>query len=181
MEMNKTPRLQNSPQSTMAAPLEDFLRPLEQIGGALHAVAHPHPAPEPSLPGPTRSLPITAESVSAAIEESLAMLRQLKDTVSKVTGEVQDGSLQRLSEQLSRRQGIRKRPYSMLLAQPHLKINAAMGCLARMPLPPLGALSPRRQVPPLTSMHNRSTSASSLASRASLSSQLAEAWEPYLK
>lgn len=168
---------------------------------------------------------------------------------------LQDGSLQRLSQQLvdSRQEKPRQRPYSMLLAQvglagvqgrmggrhcvagcwsaaagpkrlqpggqplrrpaltrptaphssaptlqPHLKLNAAMGCLARMPLPPLRGFSfPQASLEPLEphgsgssgqaggsssrAAHARQASSSSLISRASYSSQLAEAWQPYFK
>ena len=140
-----------------------------------------------------RHIPITSQSVSTAIADSLLALRKLKETVSRVTSDVQDGSLQRLSEQLSIRQPQRRRPYSMLLAQPHMKLNAAMGCLARMPLPPLRALAPGQNgadhsnttsfygPAPFGSHHRRTASTSSMASRASISSQLAETWEPYLK
>lgn len=82
--------------------------------------------------------------------------------------------------------------------QPHLKLNAAMGCLARMPLPPLRGFSfPHASLEPLEPhgsgssgqaggsssrvAHARQASSSSLISRASYSSQLAEAWQPYFK
>jgi len=79
------------------------------------------------------------------------------------------------------------------LLQPHLKLNAAMGCLARMPLPPLRGFSfPHASLEPLEphggssssgsrAAHARQASTSSLMSRASYSSQLAEAWQPYFK
>lgn len=79
--------------------------------------------------------------------------------------------------------------------QPHLKLNAAMGCLARMPLPALRTFSfPHASLEPLEMPsgggglpsrfggHGRhNASSASLASRASHASQLAEAWQPYLK
>jgi len=190
--------------------LESFIAPLGKIGDAFHAVTHPHEhdsvesknastaanadfsvstSPLP-VAAPERLLPVTSESVSAAIAESLVALRQLKETVSRVTSDVQDGSLQRLSEQLSMQRAPRRKPYSMLLAQPHVKLTAAMGCLARMPLPHVRALAPGLQQhqmnqnpgpAPSTGNHRRSASMGSMTSRASLSSQLADAWEPYLK
>ena len=77
--------------------------------------------------------------------------------------------------------------------QPHLKLNAAMGCLARTPLPGVRTLSfPDAQLGPVGGAPGgggglpASASTSSLASRASqhssqLAAQLAEAWRPYLK
>jgi hypothetical protein len=183
--------------------LETFITPLEKIGDAFQAVMHsehdttaattaePNPYTSPPLPSPPqqRLLPVTTESVSATIAESLAALRQLKETVSRVTSDVQDGSLQRLSEQLSMQQPPRRKPYSMLLAQPHVKLTAAMGCLARMPLPHFKALVPGSHqsqaggssTAPVIGNHRRSASMGSMTSRASFSSQLADAWEPYLK
>jgi hypothetical protein len=213
------PQRQNEQQGSHL-PLENFITPLERLGDAFHAVTHPQehgastgdnkrapfttsndlsssPAPSspslpPSLPAPQKLLPVTSESVSAAIAESLVALRKLKETVSRVTSDVQDGSLQRLSEQLSMKQAPRRKPYSMLLAQPHVKLTAAMGCLARMPLPHFRALVPgsnQHQInnnnnpgaAPVIGNHHRSASMGSMTSRASFSSQLADAWEPYLK
>lgn len=204
-----TQQQQQQQASTSPLSLETYIKPLERLGNALQAVTNPQhqekkedPAPGSTQP-PPRLIPITSQSVSAAIADSLTALRNLKDTVSRVTSDVQDGSLQRLSQQLSMRQPQRRRPYSMLLAQPHVKLNAAMGCLARMPLPPLRAFIPGGSAgnvdhhyhpgsgsqpgfPTTTGggnlgYHRRTTSTSSMASRASISSQLAEAWEPYLK
>jgi hypothetical protein len=72
-----------------------------------------------------------------------------------------------------------------------LKLNAALGCLARMPLPALRAFSfPHASLEPLdtpvvassgSGLSVREASNASLASRASYSSQLAEAWQPYFK
>lgn len=128
----------------------------------------------------------TATSISETIAESLSLIRQLKDTVTKVTSDVQDGSLQRLSQQLHRQPPPVRLPYSILLSQPHLKLQGSMGCLARMPLPAFvfgQDTSPRESGlnPVASSRHHRNPSMSSLASRNSVSSNLAEAWEPYLK
>lgn len=113
----------------------------------------------------------------------------------RLTTEVQEGSLQRLGKQLADSSGRkeppapRRRPYSVFLSQPHLKLNGSMGCLARMPLPPLrgstglaglevgapaggGGMRGGLGHPPGAS----SASLSSLGSTG-----LAQAWEPYLK
>jgi hypothetical protein len=214
---------QSSSHSSSSLSLESFITPLEKIGDAFHAATHPHeshdaavkdnitsksstdvvsPPPSPPSPSPPRLIPVTSQAVSSAISESLIALHQLKETVSRVTSDVQDGSLQRLSEQLSMQQAPRRKPYSMLLAQPHLKLTAAMGCLARMPLPHVRALVPGSSqnhhhhgsggvsgssssgpgpVPVVGSHHRRSASMGSMTSRASFTSQLADAWEPYLK
>ncbi|PRW57399.1 TRIGALACTOSYLDIACYLGLYCEROL chloroplastic [Chlorella sorokiniana] len=141
---------------------------------------------------------LSSQTITDTIQDSVALLKQLKESVQQLTGNVQDGSLQRLSQQLadSRGEKPRRRAYSMLLAQPHLKLNAAMGCLARMPLPPLRGFSfPHASIEPLEphgsssgqvgggsrAAHTRQASTSSLMSRASYSSQLAEAWQPYFK
>jgi hypothetical protein len=250
--------------------LEDFMRPLEQLGGqvgdVLHSMAHPrqhHSGGQEQEQGGARpavggdsgggtldAVPMPAapppQPLAAAIHESVALLQQVRQSVERLTGNVQDGSLQRLSQQLadSRQAPARRRPYSMLLAQvrgwggggagrrlsaearapaclqahgrmmlaallagwvapanrllpapsrplqPHLKLNAALGCLARMPLPALRAFSfPHASLEPgeagggggAGGLHARQASSSSLLSRASYSSQLAEAWQPYLK
>lgn len=124
-----------------------------------------------------RSLPVTSDDVAVAMKNAEAVLSDLRSTVVRLTQEIQDGSLQRLSEQLSRKGPSKRRPHSVLLAVPHLKLNAAMGCLARMPLPALQGVLGFPGEPQLTSS-KRNASTSSLAS---FSSQLAEAWEPYLK
>lgn len=192
--------------SVTSSSIEAFLNPLTEHL-SVRAVARPEKKKEtattillPEQPLSNKLIPVTSETVTAAIQDSLALLQQLKSTVSQVTSDVQDGSLQRLSEQLSRKQEHRRRPYSMLLAQPHLKINAAMGCLARMPLPPLRAFTlgviqddggtggvashipgSLREQHQSSVVHRRNASTSSLASKASMSSQMIEAWEPYLK
>eukprot|EP00887_Chlorella_sp_A99_P007649 scaffold20.g7649.t1 len=134
---------------------------------------------------PSRLISLSADAITASIHDTVAALQQLKESVGRLTGDVQDGSLQRLSRQLaeSRRSPARRRPYSMLLAQPHLKLNASMGCLARAPLPSFRALSlPHALSGPLDAAAlRRAASVSSLASRNSVSSQLVESLEPYLK
>lgn len=186
---------------------------------------------------------LSSQAITATIQDSVALLHHVKDSVEALTSNVQDGSLQRLSQQLadSRQAPPRRRPYSLLLAQvgwtgmgcyawvpwaaagqvgtlllrmlrsprhplplsclqPHLKINAALGCLARMPLPALRAFSfPQASLEPLdfsppgasarsaaapaasTAAPARRGPTASLLSRASPSSALAEAWQPYLK
>ena len=85
-------------------------------GGA----AEPSGAP-PTAAAPLPSLPLlpSPDSLSATIAESMALLQQVRQSVAQLTGNVQDGSLQRLSQQLadSRQAPPRRRPYSMLLAQ----------------------------------------------------------------
>jgi hypothetical protein len=188
------------------ARLEDFSRPLEGSSGADSTLAlvpatrlsvgdggssssSATAADAPALPPPERLLPVSAESVAGAIAGSLAALTRLRADVGGATADVQEGSLQRLSEQLSRRAPPRRRPYSPFLATPHLKLSAAIGCLARMPLPTAPRLFPPRAAdsgPPSAAgssarAHRRSASQGSLASRASRASALADAWEPYLK
>lgn len=211
---NHDDSIQDSATSQALTSLENFIKPLDHVGEVIQHAVKPKEnvsnestakqssvSQESSTTGPHPILPVTAESISNAIAESLSILKQIKENVNKMTGEVQGGSLQRFSDHLSRRSTHRRRPYSILLAQPHVKLNAAMGCLARMPLPPLtglarlGSLSEVSEngtatylgggtVPNASStglLHRRDASTTSLASRASFSSQLAEAWEPYLK
>ena len=203
-----------------------------------------------SLGQPGRLLGLSPDAISATLQDSVALLQQVRESVGRLTGNVQDGSLQRLSQQLAESRGMpqRRRPYSMLLAQvgshfgggagqeecrcwltaawialrhrqralsnlpphhlppvrpaaslppsllqPYLKLNAALGCLARMPLPALRAFSfPHASLEPLdptgSGAHSsgvaaggRQASTSSLVSRASYSSNLAEQWQPYFK
>ena len=87
-------------------------------GGALAALASPR-----------QLLGLSADAVTAGIQESVALLQQIKSSVSQLAGDVQDGSLQRLSRQLadSRRAPPRRRSYSMLLAQ----VGPSLSCLFR--------------------------------------------------
>lgn len=148
---------------------------------------------------------MTADEISTAIRNSAALLSELKESVVRLTDSVQDGSLQRLSDQLGGRGAAKKRPRSLLLGPSFIKLNAAMGCLARMPLPAVsGVLGFPAQLGSGGGnvgggedgdgsgdnvmimagggggggLRNRNASTASLAS---LSSQIAEAWEPYLK
>ena len=192
-----------------AKPLETFIKPLEKIGETLHIteqdtesklyIENKSSREEEDekvihrIDGDAQLIPFTAESVRNAISESLEFINHIKDNVNRLTGDVQDGSLQRLSDQLSRKATPRQWPYSVLLAQPHIKLNAAMGCLARMPLPPFMGLAsmagpsnanymvPMQPVREPTTSFGREASTTSIASRGSFSSQLAEVWEPYLK
>lgn len=174
------------------APAEDgfslapYVRPISESETTETDEPLGHPANRVPAPAPAAVPITTATSISEAIAESLSLIRQLKDTVSKVTGDVQDGSLQRLSQQLHRQPPPVRLPYSILLSQPHLKLQGSMGCLARMPLPSLAfghdtSLRESCLDPATSGRHNRNPSMSSLASRNSISSNLAEAWEPYLK
>ena len=135
-----------------------------------------------------RLLPVTSESISNLISESLVALEDIRKNVLRITDEVQEGSLQKFTSGARNRKSGRVRPYSFLLSQPHVKLAASLGCLVRMPLPnKFGILrgddlseSDNVQFLP-TLRRNLNASTTSLVSKTSLSSQLAEAWEPYLK
>ncbi len=235
--------------------LEGFITPLDgtsqaQLSSSSSSAAAPAQQPmggAASAPQRPPWLGTSADAIHATIHASRVSLTSLKDSVNRLAADVQDGSLQRLSQQLSRKQLPKKRPCSLFLgqvghiggaaiasrkrkkggekgscclvcricgwltntlgslkrgqsipfqtpaafrksltppppypthSQPHLKINAAMGCLARMPLPSLGIFSlPHVAHGPMR--HARKHE--STASLASLGSQLAETWDPYLK
>lgn len=84
---------------------------------------------------------VSSESVTATIQDSVALLQRVKGSVERLTSNVQDGSLQRLSQQLadSRHAPQRRRPYSMLLAQVReaacveCLIAVAQACMSRLP------------------------------------------------
>lgn len=135
-----------------------------------------------------RLLPVTSESISNLIAESFVALEDIRRNVLRITDEVQEGSLQKFASGARNRKSRRVRPYSFLLSQPHVKLAASLGCLVRMPLPNkfgiLGGddLSESENVQFLPTLRrNQNASTTSLVSKTSLSSQLAEAWEPYLK
>ncbi|KAI8105076.1 hypothetical protein M9435_000248 [Picochlorum sp. BPE23] len=135
-----------------------------------------------------RLLPVTSESISNLISESFVALEDIRKNVLRITDEVQEGSLQKFASGARNRKSRRVRPYSFLLSQPHVKLAASLGCLVRMPLPNkfgiLGGddLSESENVQFLPTLRrNQNASTTSLVSKTSLSSQLAEAWEPYLK
>lgn len=135
-----------------------------------------------------RILPITSDSIIYSISESLQALENIRSNVSKLADEVQEGALQRFAANVKHKGKRRVRPYSFLLSQPHVKVAASLGCLARMPLPNqfglFGAddVSDASTGPVVPSMsRNVNASTVSLASKASFSSQLADTWEPYLK
>lgn len=149
-----------------------------------------------------RILPVTSTSISASISDSLKSLESIRSNVSKLTDDVHEGALQRFVSGAGKRDAARARPYSFLLSQPHIKLVASLGCLARMPLPNgfglvgwgNGAVTNGSgmtenghaiDAPLLSNMGSLSrhlnASTASLISKSSLSSQLADAWEPYLK
>jgi len=135
-----------------------------------------------------RILPITSESIIDSISESLNALENIRSNVSRMTEEVQEGGLQKFAANAKRKGKRRARPYSFLLSQPHVKIAASLGCLARMPLPNQFGLfraddiSEAYSGPIVPSLgRNLNASTASLVSRASFTSQLADTWEPYLK
>jgi hypothetical protein len=119
----------------------------EQVSEMLHTVTHPKPQ-QPDGGGTDRGsnggsdggsdggskqqagesvdrpvggplLGLSSQSITSAIQDSVAMLQQVRQSVERLTGNVQDGSLQRLSQQLADSRGTqpRRRPYSLLLAQ----------------------------------------------------------------
>ena len=156
-----------------------------------------------------RILPVTSTSIATSISDSLRSLESMRSNVSKLTDEVHEGALQRFVAGAGKRDASRARPYSFLLSQPHVKLVASLGCLARMPLPNGFGLvgrgsraiangatngmndsgmahnSQQIDVPLLSNMgslsRNLNASTASLISKSSLSSQLADTWEPYLK
>jgi len=137
---------------------------------------------------PAKMIPVTYESISDLIQQSLNTLQSLRGTLEELTDEVQDGYIVNLASRLGKRKAKRTTPYSFLLAEPQLKISASLGCLARMPLPnKFGHAFGRPDSPvesggaqlPLGRRMNASTI--SLTSKGSFSSNLAEAWEPYLR
>ncbi len=156
-----------------------------------------------------RILPVTSTSISTSITDSLKSLESVRSSLSKLTDDVHEGALQRFAAGGGKRDAARARPYSFLLSQPHVKLVASLGCLARMPLPNRFGLvgwgdgaNPNGGVnitngsaaahgghtidgPLLSNMgslsRNLNASTASLISKSSLSSQLADTWEPYLK
>lgn len=164
-----------------------------------------------------RILPVTSESIATSISESVKSLEAIRSNVTRLTDEVQEGSLQRFVTGVGKGKSPRARPYSFLLSQPHVKLAASLGCLVRMPLPnrfglfggraddgQVGVLATNgtmnganglnglnglhgtaanNSAPPMMSSLSRNLNASttSLISKSSFSSQLADTWEPYLK
>ena len=137
---------------------------------------------------PAKIIPVTSESISDLIQQSLKALQSLRGTLEELTDEVQEGYIVNLASRLGKKKARRTTPYSFLLAEPQIKISASLGCLARMPLPskfghvfgrpdsPIESAGPQL---PLGRRMNASTM--SLTSKGSFSSNLAEAWEPYLR
>ena len=78
-----------------------------------------------SLARPARLLGLSPDTISATLQDSVALLQQVRESVGRLTGNVQDGSLQRLSQQLADSRGTpqRRRPYSMLLAQVGIRVG----------------------------------------------------------
>lgn len=135
-----------------------------------------------------RILPVTSDSIIESISESLHALESIRSNVSRMTEEVQEGALLKFAANATHKGKRRARPYSFLLSQPHVKVAASLGCLARMPLPNQFGFfgnddgSEASTGPIMPSMtRNVNASTASLVSKSSFSSQLAETWEPYLK
>jgi hypothetical protein len=137
---------------------------------------------------PTKLIPVTSDSISDLINQSLEALQSLRGTLEELTDEVQEGYIVNLASRLGKRKARRTTPYSFLLADPQVKIAASLGCLARMPLPnKFGHVfgrpdSPVESAGPQLQLGRRmNASTMSLTSKGSFSSNLAEAWEPYLR
>lgn len=136
----------------------------------------------------SKILPVSSDSIIDSISESVQALENIRANISKMTEEVQEGALQRFAANSKQKKQRRARPYSFLLSQPHIKVAASLGCLARMPVPNQFGIFGKDDVsdasagPVIPSMpRNLNASTTSLVSKASFTSQLADTWEPYLK
>lgn len=79
---------------------------------------------------------INAKQIQSGIRDAQANVVKLRQVLDAVTSGVQEGRAQQQHQrQLALSRKLRPVPYSPWLSQPFLKVNAAVGCLARMPLP----------------------------------------------
>lgn len=79
---------------------------------------------------------ISAKQIQSGIRDAQANVVKLRQVLDAVTSGVQEGRAQQHHQrQLALSRKLRPVPYSPWLSQPFLKVNAAVGCLARMPLP----------------------------------------------
>ncbi|DBA99922.1 TPA: hypothetical protein ACH3X1_013804 [Trebouxia sp. C0004] len=120
---------------------------------------------------------INAKQIQSGIRDAQANVVKLRQVVDAVTSGVQEGRAQQHHQrQLALSHKLRPVPYSPWLSQPFLKVNAAVGCLARMPLPH-NAFRPMH--------HTSQPAAASSQSQQPLdraSSRFAsELWAPYLR
>lgn len=151
-----------------------------------------------SAAGPTSGLP----AALSCVQESLAEVRPA-EIQSGIQGAIQSlnhvrSGVAQVSEQVNafnaaardtgrcgmagpKRRKARRRPYSPFLAEPVLKINAAMGCLARIPLPsrafPTDAGGWAPHPPPPAGMGRGSTVTRLREAR----ERMMGAWAPFLK
>ncbi|KAL0051417.1 hypothetical protein WJX82_007067 [Trebouxia sp. C0006] len=120
---------------------------------------------------------INAKQIQSGIRDAQANVVKLRQVLDAVTSGVQEGRAQQQHQrQLALSRKLRPVPYSPWLSQPFLKVNAAVGCLARMPLPH-NAFRPIH--------HTSQPAAASSQPQQSLdrtSSRFAsELWAPYLR
>ena len=165
--------------------LDDFVTSLGSGSEGNINVEESVQASSSQQPLDTKLIQISPESIKDMIEDSIEKLHRVRAQLSKITEDVQEGSLLKLADAYSNRNSKRTRPYSFLLSRPHVKLTASLGCLARMPLPnSLAFMANKKEresidattLSLLARAHNASTT--SLTSKGSFSSQLAEAWEP---
>lgn len=129
---------------------------------------------------------VTAGSIQKSIADAQVRLQQARGAIQGAQRQVQEGMLQRQEAAAQQRlQRVRRlRAYSPLLAQPHLKINAAVGCLGRMPLPRQAFKPLRRTQPssPLSSNGDLPEQGAPAGAEDTLSRRFgAELWAPYLR
>ncbi|CAK0784857.1 hypothetical protein CVIRNUC_008062 [Coccomyxa viridis] len=87
---------------------------------------------------------VDASAINSGLRKASDRLAGADKGIKKLTRELEHGGLhRRLNGAEMPRGGHRRSPYSPWLAQPYLKVIAAVGCLARIPLPQ-GALRPIR-------------------------------------
>ncbi|KAL3142995.1 hypothetical protein ABBQ38_003276 [Trebouxia sp. C0009 RCD-2024] len=119
---------------------------------------------------------ISAKSIQSGITEAQSNVDRLRQILDNVTSGVQEG---RAEHQQQRQLALSRRhkpvPYSPWLSQPFLKVNAAVGCLARMPLPH-AAFKPVQHQASSPSRGKRQQHQERAASRFG-----SELWAPYLR
>ncbi|KAK9808249.1 hypothetical protein WJX73_003474 [Symbiochloris irregularis] len=76
-------------------------------------------------------------NILAGLKNASTSVRELRGSISAMTRQLQAGFIWPGGRQASQRprQHSRRAPYSAWVAQPSIKVNAAVGCLARIPLP----------------------------------------------
>ncbi|CAL8462881.1 g2415 [Coccomyxa elongata] len=90
---------------------------------------------------------VEAKSINTGLQKVSKQLKEASKGLAALTSDLAHGGLAtRLNGGGRPPDGARGTPYSPWLAQPFLKVNAAVGCLARMPLPH-GGLRPIQATP----------------------------------